>query len=236
MKIRILIILIIVVVIVTTVISFSMSINNEFPNKTVSCGKDFIQIGDECHPDSSLLESNTVLIYPITDNSGTRTITVPYDMIIYLEKDNKVTWINKGFYTATVYDIEGGTWSTGEISPSMQKSIQFNSTGFYDYQIDTTYEGNSGNIVAISNETNSLPLEIRMKMGMSIVSNYLGSNPALIGVGIGSIEKGVIITINQEELKKLDGAESFYYNMYDDLIPFDIPITIEFSTPIVPTG
>lgn len=45
-----------------------------------------------------------------------------------------------------------------------------------------------------------------------------------------------MITINQEELKKQKDAESFYYNMYKDLIPFDVPITMDFSTPIVPTG
>ena len=181
------------------------------------------------------IEPNTILIYPMTDSGHTFTETVPHNIVIYLDKDNKVTWINKGVFTATVYDIDG-TWSTGEISPSMQKSIQFNKTGFYDYQVDTTYQGTSGEIVAISNETNSLPIEIKIRMGMSIVSGYLGDNPELIGVGIGDLEKGVMITINQEELKKYDDAESFYYNLYKDLIPFEVPITIDFSIPIVPTG
>lgn len=160
-----------------------------------------------------MLEPNTVLIYPITGSSHTFTETVPHNLVIYLDKDNKVTWINKGVFTATVYDVNG-TWSTGKISPSMQKSIQFNSTGFYDYQVDTTYQGTRGDIVAISNETNSLPIDIRMKMGMSIVSGYLGNNPELIGVGIGDLEKGVMITINQEELRKQNDSESFYYNKY----------------------
>lgn len=179
-------------------------------------------------------EPNTVLIYPMTDSGHTFTTILPHNIVIYLDKDSKVTWINKSFFTATIYD-RAGTWSAGEISPSMQKSIQFNKTGFYDYQVDSTYEGNSGNIVVISNETNSLPVEIRAKMGMSIVSNYLGNNSELIGVGIGDLEKGVMITINQEELKKQKDAESFYYNMYKNLIPFEVPITIEFSTPTVPT-
>ena len=180
-------------------------------------------------------DPNTVLIYPITDSSHTFTTIVPRTITIYLEKDNKVTWVNKIFFTATVYGING-TWSTGEISPSMQKSIQFNSTGFYDYQVDTTYEGNGGEIIALSNETNTLPIDIRMKMGMSIVSGYLGNDPGLIGVGIGSTENGVMITINQEELTKHEDAELFYYNMYKNLIPFEVPITIDFSTPAVPTG
>ena len=45
-----------------------------------------------------------------------------------------------------------------------------------------------------------------------------------------------MITINEEELKKQNDAESFYYNMYKNLIPFEVPITIEFSGPVVPTG
>jgi|CXWL01.1.fsa_nt_gi hypothetical protein len=201
----------------------------------IFCEEGFIQRGNTCHPDPSLMEPNTVLIYPITDNSGTRHMTVPHDITLYLEKDNKITWINKGFFTATVYNPEG-TWSTGKIRPSMQKSIQFNKTGFYDYQVDTTNEGLNGGIVAISNETNSLPIDIRMKMGMSIVSGHFDNNPALIGVGIGDMEKGVMITINQEELTRQEDAELFYYNMYKNLIPFEVPITIDFSTPAVPTG
>ena len=180
-------------------------------------------------------DPNTVLIYPITDSGHTFTTIVPHGITIYLEKDDKVTWVNKSFFTATVYGIDG-TWSTGDISPSMQKSIQFNKTWFYDYQVDTTYQGTGGEIIALSNETNSLPIEIRMKMGMSIVSGYLGNDPELIGVGIGDLEKGVMITINEEELKKQNDAESFYYNMYKNLIPFEVPITIEFSGPVVPTG
>lgn len=199
----------------------------------ILCEEGFVQRENTCQPDPNLLEPNTVLIYPITDSGHTFTEIVPHSITIYLEKDDKVTWVNKSFFTATVYGING-TWSTGKISPSMQKSIQFNSTGFYDYQVDTTYQGTGGGIIALSNETNSLPIETRIKMGMSIVSGYLGHNPELIGVGIGDLEKGVIITINQEELKKQDEAESFYYNKYKNLIPFEVSITIEFSTPIEP--
>jgi hypothetical protein len=201
----------------------------------IFCEDGFIQRGDTCQPDPSTIEPNTVLIYPVTDASHTFTEIVPHNIVIYLDKDSKVTWINKSFFTAAVYDI-AGTWSAGKISPSMQKSIQFNKTGFYDFQVDTTDQGTGGGIVALSNETNYLPIEIRMKMGMSMVSSHFDNNPALIGVGIGSIEKGVIITINEEELKKQKDAESFYYNLYKNLIPFEVPITIEFSTPVIPTG
>jgi len=194
------------------------------------CGNDFIQRGDECHPDPRLMEPNTVLIYSITDQSRTRIGTAPHDITIDLEKNDIVTWINKSFFTATVYDREG-TWSTEEFKPSMQKSIQFNKTGFYDYSVDAG-DSHHGEIVAISDETNSLPIELRMKMGMSMVSGDRDNNPALIGVGIGGTADGVQITINQKELEKHDDAKSFYYNMYRNLIPFDVPITIEFGEPM----
>lgn len=230
MKHSLLIILIITVTITIAIILFYVFVNDEFSTKIISCGNGFIQRGDECHPDSRLLESNTVLIYPITDENRTRIITVPHDITIYLEKDDKITWINKSPFIATVYDREG-MWSTGEFKPSMQKSIQFNKTGFYEYLVDAL-DRHHGEIVAISNETNSLPIELRMRMGMSMVSGDRDNNPALIGVGIGATVEGVQITINQEELAKHENAESFYYDRYRNLIPFDVPITIEFGEPV----
>jgi len=38
--------------------------------------------------------------------------------------------------------------------------------------------------------------------------------------------------INEKELDKYENAKSHYYEKYSEMIPFDVPITIEFSAPI----
>ena len=230
MKTRLLIIIGIIVVLAVSVALNILIMDPEPKSKPLLCGKDFVQRGDECHPDPRLLEPNTVLIYSVTDQSKTRISTAPHDITIDLEKNNTITWINKSFFTVTVHGMKD-TWSTGEFKPSMQKSIQFNRTGFYEYAVDA---GNMhhGEIVVLSDETNSLPIDIRMKMGMSMVSGDRDNNPALIGVGIGDTVDGVQITINEKELERHDDAESFYYDMYRNLIPFDVPITIDFAEPM----
>lgn len=114
----------------------------------------------------------------------------------------------------------------------MSDSIQFNNTGYYEFTVESANDRNFGKVVVISENTNSLPAETRMKMGMAIVSNDLGKNTALIGVGTGDVNDGIKIDINKKELEKRDDAEPFYYNLYNDMIPFDVPITIEFSEPI----
>ena len=175
--------------------------------------------------------TNFVIIYSTFDHNQNRIYTEPHDLTIYLEQDDVVTWINKADHTATAYDRDEGTWSTGEIKPIMQKSVRFNNTGFYQYAVDTEIDRHHGEIVAISNETNSLPIEVRSKMAQSMVSGDRYNNPALIGVGIGDPAGGIIIDINKEKLENIPDAKSFYYNMYRNLIPFDVPITIGFSEP-----
>lgn len=176
--------------------------------------------------------ATTVTIYSNFEQNRDRTYTNPRNVIIDLEKNNSVKWVNNADYAVQVYDYENKSWSTGQIDPSMSDSIQFNNTGYYEFTVESANDRHFGKVVVISENTNSLPAETRMKMGMAIVSNDLGKNTALIGVGTGDVNDGIKIDINKKELEKRDDAESFYYNLYNDMIPFDVPITIEFSEPI----
>jgi len=60
----------------------------------------------------------------------------------------------------------------------------------------------------------------------------LGKYQELVSVGGGSAEIGVHVTINNKELELHEDAKSYYYKKYSDLIPFDVPIIIEFGEPI----
>lgn len=176
--------------------------------------------------------STTVIIYSSFEQDRDRVYTDPRNVVIDLGKNNSVKWINNADYIVQVYDYENKSWSTGQIYPSMSDSIRFNSTGYYEFAVESANDRHFGEIIVISDDTNSLPIETRMKMGMAIISNDLGKNPALIGVGIGDVNGGIVIDINQNELEKRDDAQSYYYDMYKEMIPFDVPITIEFSETI----
>lgn len=250
---RRLILLFVGIVIFSSYIFFSIYLTNEntpYTLPSLNCAEKYIQRGNECHLDPAFIEKNTIIIYDVTDNSRTRMSVVPNSIVINLEENDTVTWVNERIFTVSVRDFtkeqygieyaknainkDQHSWKTGEISPQLQKSIQFNNTGIYFYSIDATNEVESGDIVVLSKETNSLPVDIKAKMAQSLISSYVDNIPELVGVGSGGAPgTGVSIRINESELKKHDDAQSYYYEYFDNLIPFDVPMTIEFGTPFM---
>jgi len=233
MKTRLLIIIVILAIIIASVITYGFfTLESESELKPLLCGKNFIQRYGECHPDPQLLEPNTVLIYSVTGNYNTRLAIFPSTIIINLEENNTITWINQGLSKVTVSDLDRGLWGIDEIKPSMQKSIQFNNTGFYSFLVVTDMEGRQGRIVALDDDVNSLSVSNRIQMGKAIISSHLGEHPELVSVGGGSAEIGVHVTINKKELELHEDAKSYYHEKYRSMIPFDVPIIIEFGEPI----
>lgn len=228
---------------------YSFDENRSFEIPKIQCGEKYIQRGNECHLDPTLIEKNTVIIYDVTGNSGTRMTIAPWSLVINLEENDTVTWVNKSVFTVSVRDFtkeqygveyaksainkDQHSWKTPEFDPQLQESIQFNNTGIYFYRIDATNDAYMGDIVVLSKETNSLPVDIKAKMAQSIISSNLDILPELSGVGSGGAPgTGVTIVILESELEKHDDAQSYYYEYFKNMIPFDVPITIEFQGPI----
>jgi len=252
MKTKFLIIIVIIAIaIFSSYIFFSLYTSSEnapYTAPSLNCSEKYIQRGDECHLDPAFIEKNTIIIYGVTDNSGTRTTIAPHSLVINLEENDTVTWINEVDFTVSVRDFtkeqfgieyaknainkDQHSWNTGEFRPQSQKSIQFNNTGFYSYRVASTYEGEMGEIVVLSKETNSLPVYIKAKMAQSLVFSNIDNIPELISIGSGGAPgTGVSIGIHESELEKHDDAHSYYYEYFVNLIPFDLPITIEFQAP-----
>lgn len=202
----------------------------------VFCEDGFIQRGNTCKPDPSLLEPNTVLIYDVIENSETRLSIAPHDIVMDLKDGDTVTFVNDGLTTVNILDDSKGFWRFDNVKPSSQRTLIINSTGFYKFLVQNSRLGESGEIIALSDDTNSLPVETRAKMAQTIVGSDFGKGVGLIGVGSGGAEPGITIGIDEKFQDKHDDAEKFYYEKYRKMIPFDVPITIDFSTPIVPTG
>jgi len=232
MKTRLLIIIGIFVVVTVFVIAYGLSISESQP-KPLLCGKNFIQRGNECFPDISYLEPNTILISSIHSPNQIRTTPLPSTSVIFLEKNNTVTWINESGFPATVYEKEN-EWLIDPIAPKMQKQITFNQTGFYEYFVQNSNDRGHGRLALVSDDTDLLPYHTKLEIARAIVEQDRENYP-IVGLGIGNAENSLGIGIDKKYLEENPNASSFFMDRYTKMIPFDVKITIEFTGPIVPT-
>ena len=199
-----------------------------------NCGEKYMAVGNnECILNPEFIEPSTIIIYDVNDNSGTRLSIAPHDMVMNLTDGNTVTFVNDGLNTVNIFDKSKGIWRFDDVKPSFQRTLIINSTGFYEFLVQNSREGESGDIVVLSENTNSLPVETRAKMAQTIVGSDFRKGVGLISVGSGGAEPGITIGIHEKFQDKPD-AEQFYYEKYKKMIPFDVPIWIEFTSPIVP--
>jgi len=168
-------------------------------------------------------------------------------VLIDLDYTNSVTFVNDSADSVRIQeigenkivDIPQDAWRTKSIASGEEITMQFNSTGHYEFNVkkvtnflDGYLEHHeTGEIVVLSNDTNSLSVEIRAKMAQSIVGSDFRKGVGLVSVGSGSAEPG--ITIGIHEKFENDDAERFYYEKYRNMIPFDVPIRIEFGSPAI---
>lgn len=222
----------------------TFAIESESKPKTIFCDNDFIQHGNGCILDPESIEPNTIIIYDVTENDRTRLAVAPNVLVIDFEENNTITWVNQGIFVAnvsdkaiipdSVADLERRLWGIDEIKPSMQKSIQFNSTGYYSFFVDADMQRVFGQIVVLGDDVGSLSVDNRAKMAQAIITDNVRENPELTGVGSGrGPGTGISITINEKELELREDAKSYYYEKYSKMIPFDVPIVIEFDKPIM---
>ncbi|MGD2107120.1 MAG: hypothetical protein PVH93_05880 [Nitrosopumilaceae archaeon] len=194
------------------------------------CDDGFIKRGNECFPDISTLDPNTILIYPIHSPNQVRITPLPNTAVIYLEKNNTVTWINESDSPSMIYDREN-KWLIESIEPRMQKQIKFNKTGFYEYFVENSIDRGHGRLALVSNDTDSLPYYTKLEIARAIVEQDLDSYP-IVGLGIGNAQNSLGIDIDKKYLEENPDAHSFFMNRYTKMIPFDVKITIEFGEPI----
>lgn len=198
------------------------------------CGEKYLVVGiDTCILDPNLIEPNTVIIYGMVENGETRLAVAPSQMVMNLTNGNSVTFVNDGLTTVNIFDHSKGVWSFDNVKPSSQRTLIINETGFYEFLIQNSLHGQPGRIAALSDDTNSLPVGVRAKMAQTIIGSHFGeTNDWLISVGAGGLNPGITIGIDEKFQYKYDDAKKFYYEKYRNMIPFDVPITIEFGKPI----
>jgi len=234
MKTGFLIIIGIIAILTISVIVYGFFIlESESGLKPLLCGKNFIQRGNECFPDINYLDPNTILIYSIHSPNQIRTTPLPSTSVIFLEKNNTVTWINESGFPVTVYEKEN-KWLIDSIEPKMQKQITFNQTGFYEYFVQNSNDRGHGRLALVSDDTNLLSYHTQLEIARAIVEQDRDNYP-IVGLGIGNAENSLGIDIDKKYLEENPDAHSFLMKRYTEMIPFDVKITIEFGEPIMPT-
>ena len=199
-----------------------------------NCEPEYMLVGNnECILDPKLLDKNTVIIYDVTENSGSRLSIAPHFTIMNLTGNNTVKFVNNGANTVDIFDGFEEKWKFENVLPSSHRILSINNTGYYEFVVQNAYKGQTGVIVALSEDTHSLPVGVRAQMAQNIISSDFESRVELISVGSGGAEPGITIGINEKFQKKHDDAKKYYFEKYKEMIPFDVPIRIEFSAPIM---
>ncbi|MCE2507562.1 MAG: hypothetical protein J4F36_14070 [Nitrosopumilaceae archaeon] len=158
-----------------------------------------------------------------------------------LTNGNTVTFVNDGSNTVNIFDRGSGNWEFEDVKPRSERTLMINNTGFYEILVQDKRHGDSGRIMALSDETNSLLVGIKAKMAQGIIgasrdmAEYKYVSGYIVSVGSGGTNPGITVGILESELEKHDDAESYYHDLITNMIPFDVPIAIEFTRPIVLT-
>ena len=207
------------------------------------CGENYLEVGNgECELNPEFIEPDTVIIYDVYEKDRMRLSIAPHTMLVNMTGNDVVVFENDSSNTVNIFVSDGvtpmpifgdnakGILIFEGIKPSSQMTLEINSTGYYQFLVQNSREGEIGEIVALSENTNSLSVELRAKMAHAIVSSDFRKDVGLLSVGSGSAEPGITIGIH-EKFEDEPNAEQFYYEKYKNMIPFDVPIVIEFHSP-----
>ena len=208
-----------------------------------NCGEKYLEVGNgECELNPQFIEPNNVIIYDVYEKNGMRLSIAPHALLVNMTGNDVVVFENNASNTVNIFVSDGATpmpifgnnakkiQSFEDMKPSSQMMLEINGTGYYQFLVQNSREGEIGEIVALSEDTNSLSVELRAKMAQAIVTSDFRKDVGLLSVGSGSAEPGITIGIHEKFEDELN-AEQFYYEKYKNMIPFDVPIRIEFHPP-----
>jgi hypothetical protein len=99
-----------------------------------------------------------------------------------------------------------------------------------ELSIDNTEVGSK----EIITKESKFPLWYRLSEAQRIVTESFGKLP-ITGVGI-DIHGELEISIHEDELKKIPNAKEYYEQLFKDMIPYEVPIKIEFGHVIPVNG
>ena len=155
---------------------------------------------------------------------------IPDSIVIDLRETDSILLFNESDIPLKIKSYEDNSWYK-EIGPEQFKRIKFNSTGHHEYLIEDLLHGvtSSGEVIVLDKYVELLPIEEKLLMAQSILSTKEWSDLPLVGVGAGNAEKILDVRIHEDELEKFPDAKKHYEKIVRELIPFEVPIKIEFD-------
>lgn len=197
----------------------------------------FYNVLEELPIDSLFTQEPLVTILP---EDGNKERSDPHDLVIYLEKNNSVTFYNSMSVPVRVQESGSGKvedednlkWKTPIIGPNQTATVSFNATGHYEWDarfppaniLSDWWESHTGgDISVISYETSNLEFQEKLRIAGSIVKN---SEIPWTGLGMGN-NRGLTIDFNSAIFHMLPDATEYYTARAHQLIPFDVPVIIE---------
>lgn len=156
---------------------------------------------------------------------------IPEIAVLWLGTNGTVSLINESENSVNL--VFGDDSAGDEVSVGVYAIIQFNQSGFYEYTVYAPESfPRSGSIVVLGENLNSLDLDERLKMAEAMVNKHL-QGLSIIGFASVNQDKLLEVTIDETEAEKIPNAKDYYTNMINDVIPFEVPTSIEIDSIIM---
>lgn len=182
--------------------------------------------------ESILSQNNTITIKEQNGNERTAT---PYHLIIRAGKETTVVFQNNLLVPIRIQSDDGGwknpDWYGPTILPLTAASMTFDKSGVYEWHARTLPIPGStasdhmaaGKINIMPENVDDLSFQDRQRIGAAILQN---SEIPWSTMGSGN-DDGITVGFNRAILDALPDAGNYYDARADQLIPFDIPVIIE---------
>ena len=190
---------------------------------------EFFDTGAELHLESVLSHNNTVVL----KKEGNDEIVTPRNLIISGNQDIQVNFQNNFLVPIRIQgagDWQNPNWHGPTILPSTTASRTFDSFGVYEWHSRTLSLPGSiasdhmggGEIHIIPDDVDALTFQDKERMGLAILQNS-----EMPWAGMWSNSNGIMIEFNRAIFDALPDAKEYYQARAEQLVPFDIPITVE---------
>lgn|SRR3989338_703167 len=180
----------------------------------------------------SILNQNQII--QILGENGNNARAIPFDLVIDGDKHNIVGFENNLAIPIQILasgDYHNPKWTGPIILPYGKSTMTFNNTGIFEWSAyslplpgnDWRERYGNGEINVLSNETNNLPFDQKLRIAGAIIKN---SEIPVVGMGMGN-DKGLTLDFNRAIFESLPDASKYYKARAEQLIPFDVPVIIE---------
>jgi len=165
-------------------------------------------------------------------------------VIIDFDQTNTITFVNNSPNSVRIQEvgenkideIPKNSWRTKAIVPGESLTMQFNSTGFYEFNVkkitdyfpDYLEHHATGEIVVFTENMTDYTFAEGLLMGSTFIQDAPRPEIPWQSIGAGN-NRGLEIGIVDSVIEAFPNAYEYYLTKAKSLIPFDVPITIEFS-------